>query len=54
MEKETGMLFLQRKLAGYALREAGKGVPVARPYASGAGQRGEWRWGLVHGLYFGA
>ena len=53
MEKETGMLFLQRKLAGYALREAGKGVPAARPYASGAGF-GESGGGLVHGLYFGA
>jgi len=53
MEKETGMLLLQRKLAGYALREAGKGVPVARPYASGAGF-GESGGGLVHGLYFGA
>ncbi len=32
MEKETGMLFLQRKLAQETLRQAGKGVPLARPY----------------------
>ena len=38
------MLFLQRKLAQETLREAGKGVPLARPYASGSGVRGEWRW----------
>ena len=45
MEQETGMLFLQLKLAQETLREAGEGVPLARPYALGArGFGGEWRW----------
>lgn len=40
MEKETGMLFLQRKLAQETLREAGEGVPLARPYAVRGGGSG--------------
>ena len=54
MEKETGMLFLQQKLAGKNPPGGREGRASGAPLRRQGREFGESGGGLVHGLYFGA